>query len=280
MLHERLSYRDAATRILYDNNAQIDIDPKLLMHAMPVISNGIHALIGDAEAREFFRSRILGRDEVGWESDVGLYRRSDREQKWFFHELLEKPIWDETHPVFLRYREFIETVRLVAQRSKDLVHAIAREMDEQLGLCPEDGLAASIAAGRMMARVLCYLEDQEQEKADATSHFDRSGFTVHAFSTHPGLVLIDNAGNEVRVAETDPSKVAVFVGKKFAGFTGGHYGYGCIHGVRDPRRGVQKQYERRVALVLFAHPKLTERMAAWIRDHKDLFESLEKEHPL
>lgn len=271
------AYVDAAARIISNPGfAEIAI-PGELEGYWPKLVEDTRRLIVDPRARSGFAPQVDGHDEVGWPRDVGLYQRTTREKKWFFHFAQEH---DRSIPgAIAGYERYIQDLAILSHQALHIAIAIAKECDVLLGTSCNP-LANAFKYGWVMTRVLLY-EDRPPEKPDATTHFDSSGMTVHWGTTHPGLVLFDQYGKRHVVAECDLTKAAVFPGKKFPAVYQDPALIRGLHGVRDSRRDSGcASIESRVSLVSFVHPRLTEDMVRWIRGHEHVFDSIETRHPL
>lgn len=172
------------------------------------------------------------------------------------------------------YRRFLSGCALFNERAQQIALLVARAFDA----CNSSGrtvvgsypgsLEERIAKSKTITRLLRY-EQTEGAVPDASLHRDRSCFTIHWLSSHPGLTLFDHAGHAVSANETDPRRILVFPGTKFWGVTRGLYGSGTLHGVRDRRRtqSSQNAHEQRFAIVSFVHCALTPEDVAWMEAH-------------
>lgn len=259
----------AAHAILgHDGFSELAIHDNVLENVWPLLQAGILRMTKDSDAQARFAPRVAGTDELGWEKDVGLHRRTDRENKWFFHYMPGEfaPLAEDS------YRDFLRACHALSKSAQSRTVEVAREIERFKGA----GLVRAVQDGWVMTRILCYL-DREIEKPDATTHFDRSGFTVHWASTHPGLILFDMQGRRHSVSELRTDHAAVFPGKKFPGFYQDPRLIRGCHGVRDGRRdSVDGSIKPRIAVVSFVHMKLDSDMARWIHGHKSRFDAIEE----
>lgn len=270
---------EQAPQLLDSGFVEIPAPGSPLAKHIPLITNGIAAMVADPEAAVFFNRFALDRDEVGWKNDVGLEHRTDGERKWYFHHVLDRAPWNTTTPVYARYAAFITALETITRYNRDIAIRVASDTDEYLGSAAS--LADAIARSWAVTRVLYYEPEQDAARPDATLHIDRDTLTVHAYASHQGLVVIDSEGRRRRVDETNPDTTLVFPGKKFGGFYAGRYGLGTVHGVHDPRRTAgQAPREARIALVTFVHSTLTPDQAGWIISHKTAFTEEESRHIL
>jgi hypothetical protein len=172
------------------------------------------------------------------------------------------------------YRSFLSNCALFNERAQEIARLIARAFDEcndrrrTTSVCYPDSLEERIIKSKTITRLLRY-EQAFGVTPDASLHRDRSCFTIHWLSSHPGLTLFDHSGQVVHVHETDPRRILVFPGTKFWGVTRGLYGSGALHGVRDKRRSLVSQQvnDQRFAIVSFVHCALTPDDVAWMNTH-------------
>ncbi len=257
--------------------AEIPVDIGILAEHLPAIKEGIGRLIRDPEGQSIFPQQIIATDEMGWDQEAGLVRRSGDEEKWFFHYIADAAWLPEAAA---KYDQFLRACDALSCAARMLVVKVAGRIDAELKLPGERSLSRAIAGGRVVTRILDYLP-REGAKPDATTHFDRSALTVHWYASHTGLVIIDRDDSEHRVAETSWTSAAVFPGKKYAGFFRGEGGVCGLHGVRDTRRTEPgSPREHRIAIVSFVHLPLSAEMVAWIGQNADVFGHLEDAHPL
>jgi hypothetical protein len=157
-----------------------------------------------------------------------------------------------------------QKIALLVARAFDTCNAPSHDIP---GRYP-GSLEERIANSKTITRLLRY-EQAVSTAPDASLHRDRSCFTIHWLSSHPGLILFDRFGQAIRVNETDPRCILVFPGTKFWGVTRGLYGSGTLHGVRDKRCSSppQSANEERFAIVSFVHCALTPPDVAWMDAH-------------
>lgn len=274
----RSALERAATSILGPRGfAELPVDVGILAEHLPALKAGISQMIRDPEGRSLFPPQIAGTDEMCWDQEAGLVRRSGEEEKWFFHYLPHAEWLPEGSA---RYRAFLQACDALSCAARTLVVKVAESIDARLKHADAHSLSRALAGGRVVTRILDYLP-RDGTQPDATAHFDRSAMTVHWYASHTGLVIIDRDGGEHRVAETSWTDVAVFPGKKFAAFFRSERDICGLHGVRDTRRfGPGSAQEHRIAIVSFVHLPLSAEMAAWMKDNAHVFDRLEEGHPL
>jgi hypothetical protein len=171
-------------------------------------------------------------------------------------------------------RNFLSGCALFNDMAQRIALLVARAFDacntprHAAAECYPGSLEERIKQSKTITRLLRY-EQVVGAAPDALLHRDRSCFTIHWLSSHPGLVLFDRFEQSVKVNETDPRRILVFPGTKFWGVTRGLYGFGALHGVRDPRRSRESQNanEQRFAIVSFVHCALTPEDVAWMDAH-------------
>jgi len=251
-----------------------EIDPRFLAGVIPDIREGLLRMTEGPDT-DAFREVELLYDEMGWSHNSGLVRRSDDEQKWFFHHY-----GPPTHlhlqvsgaPVH-RYERFFLALTKVNARAKRLAYDLARELDRR-HTCPGGPLSPRIEKNHCVTRVLRYLKRDEAKAPDATVHLDRNCITVHWYSSHPGLRIFGPDGQAHTARETAMDRIVFFTGKKFAAATRGEFGLGTPHGVKDDARHARTNDDR-LALVSFVHCGLHEHDAAWLKGAKGSMDALE-----
>lgn len=288
--------RRSTLQLLETGYVEFDIDPGILLHNTSPLVQGMQMLTGEPEYEKYLPGHIASIDEVGWKMEAGVFRRNDhdakggKENKYFFH-FAPHARAPGTHE-FKVFREFLSSCEALNTAAKEIGLLLALEIDS---LHQEKGLALpqlhpALRYAHTITRILRYLDLGENEtSADAYTHLDRSVFSVHWLSTHPGLIIFDRDGRPHKVLEMAYTKVAVFLGMKFAGIFAGNgrvreargiYGFGTPHGVRDTRRRDRMRFEDRFAFVSFVHAMISSGTAQWIRKKKDEMVAYERAHPL
>lgn len=271
--------------IIHDNWSQTPCRSNA--HLVGRIQRGFARLLDEEPNRDLFLipEERYERDENGEEYEVGLLpkrtgglkrtltptemvegRTSYDSNKWRFHygdDLLRHLA--EFPELLHKHRDFLSACRILNNRAAHLAKSLARAFDQS---GRPGNLEAKFASGKSFTRVLRY-EQPVAGAPDAGLHRDRSALTFHWYSSHPGLVLFNHAGNSMSGSETDPRTIIAFPGTKFWAMTRGEYGSGTIHGVRDVRH--QSESERtlvqRYAIVTFVHPTLDAEDVAFMREH-------------
>jgi hypothetical protein len=276
-----------AEQMLAVGFAEMSVDPGILAENLAPIKDGLERMTDEYDKKPF-PHRVVNTDEVGWDMEVGLYRRTGTdssgkaEEKFFFHHA-PGVTWEAEEA--RSYEAFFAALDNINIAAKKIALSLAAEVDKiHAEMHPEfPSLYYAIEKGAVVTRVLRYLHS-----TDAYMHLDRSAITPHWWSSHGGLEIVGNDGKRHHVREAAWDKIAVFPGKKFAGlFAGdpeaykdGYYGYGTLHGVKNPRRTRVLPAGDRYSLVSFVHAKLTREAAEWIRKHADAMEAFEGQHAL
>lgn len=280
--------RNIAETMLSRGFAETNIDTSILAQHIAPIRDGMRRLTSSDEALQLFPHKVIAIDEMGWDQEVGLIRRTGGvapkkiEEKFFFH-YIPRANWSEEEMGGRDFREFVESCDAINTAAKKIALALASEIDaiHSDESAERREFAAQMKDAHCVTRVLRYLERPAEEKsADAFTHIDRGAITVHWWSSHPGLVVFDRNGQPHRVAENEWDKIAVFAGKKFGGFFGGRYGFGTPHGVRDPRRATGVRDGDRFAIVSFVHVRLAPEMVEWMHARKADIKAFEDSHAL
>lgn len=261
--------------ILRNGYAESTIDSRFLAKEVPILCAGITQMT-DTKDRERFNSVVLTVDEMGWEHNSGLVRRSDDEQKWFFHfygSATEQHLRAAGAPVD-DYAAFFASLHRMNAAAKARALDLARIYDARFP-CPSGPLAPRIERSLCLTRILRYLHRGHSADNDATVHLDRNAITVHWVSTKPGLVIFDPLGEKHRAAELAHDRIAVFTGKKFAAATRGEHGFGTPHGVKDLERHTRFG-EDRFAIITFVHLALSDGDVQWLKSHKAEMDALEQ----
>jgi len=257
--------------------AEIPIDPNRIDTVIKSIIEGMRRMTDSEADQKRFAASVIGRDEMGWDRGAGLWRRAKDESKFFYHLHGDQPNKDALSGI-PEYESFFEGCDLLNTYAHQLVIRVAEMFDmhdRKNGTAYPSSLAEKFRNGTVVTRVLRYLERSERS-VDAAIHLDRSGMTVHWYSSHPGLAIIDNRGHPQRIRETALDTIALFPGKKFAATTRGVYGPGTLHGVRAERNdGVRAD---RFAVVTFVHPRLDPEDVIFLKEKKDAYERYERDH--
>jgi hypothetical protein len=251
----------------------------------------------DQDARRdlfYIPEEAYTRDERGEELEIGLLKKrtggskatltpleiaegrlgydSNKYRFHFANDLLSAL---RNEKVLLRdYKSFLSGCALFNEMAQNIALRVARAFDACNApsyanrVCYPGSLEERITKSKTITRLLRY-EHAAGAAPDASLHRDRSCFTIHWLSSHPGLILFDRFEQSIRVNETDPRRILIFPGTKFWGATRGLHGSGTLHGVRDPRRslGSQQVNEQRFAVVSFVHCALSIDDVAWMDAH-------------
>ncbi len=259
------------------------------------IRQGFWSLLDDDPRRDIFQvpESYYPHDELDEEMEFGLLekrigtikaqltelervegRTTHDGNKWRFHfnyELLDYLYRHNALPG--DYSEFFGACTTLNMAAFHIARALAALYDEANSNSEHgDGWSGSLLSrvekSHAVTRLLRY-ESITGTKPDATPHRDRSAFTVHWLSSHPGLTLFNEKRERFRVNETSPTNILIFPAKKFWGITRGRHGTGTLHGVFDERRRdvAQVSSEHRFAIVSFVHAILYPEDAAWMRSN-------------
>lgn len=251
------------------------IEPEFLAQVVPAVKEGLTRMSDTTSHHASFQKVVLGKDEMGWEQDSGLVRRSDREKKWFFHYcggITYSHLHASGAPVH-EYDEFFRALATVNARARMYASQLAKAYDKRFS-CPSGPLAPRAEKSYCLTRALRYLKTQESSEPDATVHFDRGFVTPHWVSTQSGLVLFGPDGTRREAQEKSLKHVAIFPSKKFAAVTRGKHGFGTAHGVKNKLR--HQTAEDRFALVSFVHIALSANDIAWLKSVEEQMEQAEK----
>ena len=268
-------------KMLAEGYLQVEYDPGFLAEHVPNILEGLERMIA-SDDRDAFAADIIGHDEIGWKHDSGLYRRSTREQKWFFH------CFQETSSRMLacgapvrKYAAFFMSMEALNRRAlmhAKVLSAMYDEYHAALGRTLPYSLRRAFENGSCVTRGLAYLE-RAPGRPDATLHFDRSCWTTHWWASRQGLIVLNRMLERLRILEVEFDRICLFPGKKFGGITNYEYGIGLPHGVIDAARE-SGATDKRFGLVSFAHPTLTHDEAARILAHDPTCDAFERMHAL
>jgi hypothetical protein len=266
----------------------VEVSTPSIQRLVGAIQNGYTRMIDRDSRRDkfMFSSECYPRDELGEELEFGLMRRqggakdvlSEQEiaegrstydrNKWVFHYCDELMVaLKEEVQLLSDYQAFFAACARLHQRAKAYALLTAQAFDSMPHAYP-GSLEAKVRDARVYTRLLRY-EYSPKSTPDAGFHRDRSAFTVHWYSSHPGLLLLDRYMNTVTGGETDPRRILLFPGLKYWIATRGHYGTGTIHGVRDIRPKQKGDVSvPRFALVSFVHATLTQEDLEFMRANK------------
>jgi len=121
-------------------------------------------------------------------------RAKGREDKEYFHitsrnkEFLEyynlNPLLEEI-PALKNFFEFTDSVSQLASK---FILEIGKDLDQEI-----PGLLKQLERGKdkTLLRLLHYTPQKDDDMSLADAHFDRSGFTLHLYESHPGLQYLD-----------------------------------------------------------------------------------------
>lgn len=188
--------------------------------------------------------------------DPGYQRRfqsKGSEDKEFFHYIADNPNlikhynldWlVEHHMILSRFFDYAEQVHIQAT---DLARQVGKVLSKQVPL-----LEPTLDAGRAVTtlRFLHYDPKNEAEQILASPHFDRSGFTLHLYESHPGLQVLDfdHQWQDVDIKE---GSALVLTGYQLEGVSKGD-----LQNTRHQVRRVEetgKPLGHRYSMVLFTH---------------------------
>lgn len=263
---------------------EIAVNSNFLLPRVTTIREGMRRLTDDPHSLKSFAWHVLQEDLFGpkYHQEVGLKNTSpdDDEKKFTFHyapEMLSER--EFKHAPFGDYQALFDALHDLDRWAQGIALAVAGCFDARnrkpgaLKRYP-GSLVQRLHQGRRIIRVLRY-QQKANEAPDAVMHIDRSLFTVHPWSSHPGLRFSTTPGKTLAVNETSISRAAVFPGEKFAAATRGAFGYGTPHGVRDERWEKGTRTEDRYAIVCFTHPGPDTGDAAWLLANRHLIEQHE-----
>jgi len=270
----RASFADA---IVKNGYAEIPEDPEWLPIRFTIVCEGMVTITEEPQLAALFPWRTLARDAYGdgYEQEVGLVFRHDREHKWVFHytedarfeDMVPSDLPDEV-PMFL---SVLRDLNRAAMENALFIARALDEMNASKGLYA-GSLERRLWGGRAITRVLRYLTAADGE-SDAYPHTDRGIFTNHWGATHTGLYVYRPDKSRERVNETSDDSIAFFTGRKIGAVTRGALGFGTPHGVRYSRKGVR---DDRYSVVTFVHPKSSADDAAWLHAHAEEIKTLER----
>ncbi len=257
---------------------EISIDPKFLAPRLEDITTGMKVITDTPSLRELLDGRKCKLDAYGenYRQEVGLYLRKDAEHKYFFHYTPEAFEDEPLASGALSY--FFAALKDLDAEARKMALAISECLDRTFEHAKDKPYRGSLRerfeGGNCVTRVLRYLP-LGTSAADAFPHGDRGGWTPHWGASHEGLVVIGPDGKQFRVSELDPSRVALFPGRKYAAITRGKR-QGTLHGVRYER----KVQEDRYCVVSFVHPKPTKRDGAWLQARDAEMKAYERQFTL
>lgn len=269
-------------------------DCENMMSAVRIAINGLNHILDDPDARRLFTIPEVQypRDELGEPYEMGILPKKSGEEKLpdemgFFDRAAgrtdDDPLKDRFHytPKLLhllhstdrgRHAEFFAAVESFNRQALALVSELAGEFDRKKAAHPGVWGYPGTLLGRMrnavaITRLLRY------EKAYAKVHRDRDGFSVHHYSSHPGLYLFDKKKVAHTIDETNPRSLAVFTGEKFWAVTRGRFGTGVPHGVSSlGKSSVASRIIPRYAIVTFIHINLSAADVGWLHEHLNQIE--------
>ncbi len=244
--------------------AEVPIDSMYLDVHAPRIYEGFGRIV-TSPYRNLFQIPMQRNDELLENMENGLLQRNDDEDKWILHYFatIEEVLRWHGAPV-QDFMECFDSTSELDYASFRIWAAVGALFDRYApnAMGSSSSMAMRFADGKRVSRLIDYLlHESRAEAPDAKVHTDRGGGTTHWESTHPGLVLWDKQGKSVRRDETNRGSVLLFLGRKFATITGGKYGPGVFHGVRDTDRNTRR--ENRRAIISFNHPTLTLKEVKW-----------------
>jgi len=276
--------RSADVAIKRNGFLEAGVDPRFLWPHVLSIRDSMKFITDNAARQAHFPWYDLIRDIYGkkYTQEVGLKstQPDDSENKFTFHFApgMMKSLWENNVPV-LEYALFFKALHELDQWSLDIALAVA-EMYDKTNRRHDGGpkypgsMVQKIKAGSRIIRVLRYRKKND-DAPDAKPHVDRSIFTVHAWSSHPGLKMFSSNGMCLPVNETAHDSVAIFPGEKYAAVTRGLFGFGTPHGVRDERHTNGTRDEDRYAIVCFVHPVSLKQDAEWLLANRERIEEHE-----
>lgn len=214
----------------------VNIYPALRENLLAVVDYppALTALIGEAAPwRDFCAlpeevKQKLHFPDAWYGGEVGYRRRrrkEGRDEKEYFHhtgkrfaEHVANPEVQKLTDEFPIVREFLAYCETVHREAAKFIEGIVRESERDIpgfreNVFPEGEITATL-------RLLNYLPGSAEEKVLADPHFDRGGFTLHLFETHPGLEYLDwdYAWKNVPI---EHGKTVIFTGYQLSEFTGG-----------------------------------------------------------
>lgn len=255
---------------LTDNGfAEMPIDPVYLDLHAPRIYEGLRRIV-TSPYRDSFQIPLKRIDELPEDMENGLLHRSDDEYKWVFHYFatIEEVLRWQNAPVG-DFMECLDSASELDFASFRIWAAVGALFDKYApgAMVSGGSMAMRFADGKRVSRLIDYLlHEHRAEAPDAKVHTDRGGGTTHWESTHPGLTLWNKQNEAIRRDETNRGSVLLFLARKFATITGGKYGPGVFHGVRDVDRSTRREDRR--AIISFNHPTLTEQEVTWHNEQK------------
>jgi hypothetical protein len=186
--------------------------------------------------------------------DPGYKARSSSagfDDKEFFHYILANQILIGRYDLGDLVREnpflssFFDYARRVHEASTELAMDVAESLIEEVPEI-ESTLVAGLRATTL--RFLHYYPQNQTDQVLAAQHFDRSGFTLHLFESHPGLQVL-NFDGEWQDMDVEEGKALVLVGYQLEGMSKGRL-QNTWHRVRrvDDSNG---PIEHRYSAVLF-----------------------------
>ena len=244
---------------------------------------GFLELLNDPRHKEFcINPNIYSKDEFGEPYEIGLLHKKSGQKKslgnkGFFDKLAgrtkEDPMKQRFHytgalmeilPEELKnaYREFLDACAEMNDMAKQEIMTLCHALDSYNAVRSmplyNGSLVERMNKGIVITRLALYLPVKGRAP-DAQPHADRDLFTVHPYSSHPGLYFFGEDKRAIAARETATDDQLVFIGDKFQGITRGKHGRSMVHGVRDPRRkaGIIPETEARFTVVSFAQCALS-----------------------
>lgn len=176
------------------------------------------------------------------------------------------------------YASMLRSCQRFNGTARTIALALATEFDRLNAISHEDarypGSMRERLQGMFVITRLIRYHPLEERIPDAQVHCDRALFTVHHYSSAPGLRVFDKALVAHATDETNPRAVCCFTGEKFRIVTRGKFGSAAAHGVFDQRRlGAMSAPpgEMRFVAVTFVHCSLTADDVAWFHGHEQDF---------
>lgn len=201
------------------NNGYAIFDLPFILHRPASIMNGFKQLLAeDEQVKEKWKFFL---PEVTKKPDHGLIppKGAQYDQKWFlmYRQSLPEMLKERfSNEYLIKYLVFFLELQMVQEYLLNCAYEIAQAIDQKMpGYAVFDQLKNPSLNETHVTRLVEYIykPDTPISEPMASLHTDQSFLTMQWFQSHPGLILRDYHGNEIKY-EYSQGRVIIFFGKK------------------------------------------------------------------